>query len=48
MSDSFVEKAELIQKLLEKHGLKIVKKRFNLKPGLRVIVMHADAGSTNN
>jgi 2-polyprenyl-3-methyl-5-hydroxy-6-metoxy-1,4-benzoquinol methylase len=32
-----------LQRLLEKHGLKIVKKRFNLKPGLQVIVTHADA-----
>lgn len=37
-----------LQWLLEKHGLKIVKKRFNLKPGLQVVVTHADAGSVSN
>ena len=32
-----------LQRLLEKHGLKIIKKRFNLKPGIKVNVTHADA-----
>ncbi len=30
-----------LRRLLEKHGLKIVKKRFNLKPGIKVNVTHA-------
>jgi 2-polyprenyl-3-methyl-5-hydroxy-6-metoxy-1,4-benzoquinol methylase len=30
-----------LKKLLEKHGLKVVKQRFNLKPGLKFYATHA-------
>ena len=31
----------ILSRLLQKHGLKIVKKRFNIKPALRVYVQHS-------
>jgi SAM-dependent methyltransferase len=33
-----------LQRLLQKHGLEIVHKRFSLKPGLKVYAQHIDAG----
>lgn len=34
--------ADTLSKLMQKHGLKIIKKRFYIKPSLRVYITHTD------